>query len=177
MAQRPFLELPSTRAVNPNALPPDLTEFYARHEGVGLESDWQEYPIAICALSEVARVQWKDLGLVADVPEGWEEFVGFRIGSDGYFGKIVYVLDAPSCPRGSIFVIGSGILTTVGGEGPYALETSLVLASSFAGWLTHLERWAWLEPAIHGTENEISKEQQEDLSRYYLTLNPASATS
>lgn len=176
MAPRPFVTLPTPRAVNPNALPADLAAFYTESEGVGLESGWPEYPIRICTLAEVQRVRWNDVSAI-EVPEGWEDFDAFRIGSDGYFGEIVYVLGAPCCPRGSILVIGSGILPTLGGEDPYALEGSLVLASSFKSWLAHLERWAWLEPRITGTEGEISDEEREELYQYYLRLNPASAPS
>jgi hypothetical protein len=80
----------------------------------------------------------------------------------------VYVLDAPSCPPGSIFAIGRD-MAGPGGSGPYALEGSLVLAASFREWLAHLERWGWVEYAVAGWE---APPDPQEVERYYLALNP-----
>jgi hypothetical protein len=121
-------------------------------------------------LDEVKRVGWKDLRVVGDVPEGWERFAAFRIGMGRYFEELLYVLEAPSCSRGSILTIG-GMVPGPGGEGPASLETSLVLARSFRDWLTRLEQCGWVEYAVAGIRSVPEREQQE-LCRYYLALNP-----
>ncbi|MBX9582294.1 MAG: hypothetical protein K2X87_18480 [Gemmataceae bacterium] len=149
-------------------LPADLAEFYARYEGVGLESSWDR-PVRLSKLDEVSRVGWKDVDPVSDIPEGWEHFSAFRIGSGMFFEKVVYVLDAPSCPPGSILAIGSA--AGPGGDGPYAIESSLVLGVTFADWLAHLERWGWWEPAIGGGR-ELTEPEERELRQYYRSLNP-----
>jgi hypothetical protein len=108
--------------------------------------------------------------LVADVPEGWEGFAAFRIGVGRFFEEIVYILDAPSCPPGSILAMG-GNLFAVGGDGPYVLDASLVLAATFPGWLAHLECWGWAEPAI-APAWELKEQEWQELNHYYLPLNP-----
>jgi hypothetical protein len=169
---KPFFTLAAPRAVNRPELPPDLAEFYARHEGVGLESS-PNRTVRLCRLGEAARVGWKDLRIFAPgdaVPEGWEGFAAFRIGMGMFFEEIVYALDAPACPPGSILAIG-GLASGPGGQGPASLESSLVLAASFRDWLTHLERWEWVEYAVAGIGN-LPEPQQQELVRYYLSLNP-----
>jgi hypothetical protein len=148
-----------------------LAEFYAWHEGIGLDSDPYR-TVRLCKLDEVARIRWKDLGLPGadEVPEGWEGFAAFRVGMGMFFEEIVYVLDAPSCPPGSVLAIGRDVCGP-GGEGPYALESSLVLAASFPDWLAHLERWGWVESAVAGC-GDLSECQQQELRQYYLALNP-----
>ena len=42
MDRKPFVPHPALRAVSPSDLPPDLAEFYARHEGVRRDSEWRE---------------------------------------------------------------------------------------------------------------------------------------
>jgi hypothetical protein len=168
VALKPFFQLSAPRPVS--GLPSDLAEFYALHEGVGQEGSWQDYPVRLCKLDEVERIDWNGLGLVSDVPEGWEMFSGFRIGAGEFFDKVVYVLRAPSCPEGSIFAIGTD-MAGPGGDGPFKLESSLVLARSFSGWLRHLSRWNWIEPAIAGTE-ELSEQERQELRDYYFSHNP-----
>src|SRR5262249_19706063 len=124
MDLKPFVHLAEPRAVNRSELPPDLAEFYTTHEGVGLESS-PDRAVRLCKLDEVTRVGWKDLRLVGDVPEGWEGFAAFRIGMGMFFEEIVYILDAPSCPAGSILALGRD-LAGPGGAGPFSLESSLV---------------------------------------------------
>jgi hypothetical protein len=169
MAPKPFIRLAARRVVNRPDLPADLAEFYAWNEGVGLESDCAHYPVRLCKLDEVVCGGWKDLDLGDDIPEGWEEFAGCRIGI-GMFSmeEIVRVLNAPSCPSGSILAIGRDVAGP-GGDGPYALESSLVLATSFPDWLAHLERWGWVEHAVAGWEAQVDIQE---IDRYYLALNP-----
>lgn len=169
MDLKPFVRLVASRTVSRPELPPDLAEFYAWHEGVGLEGG-PDRTVRLCRLDEVARIGWKDLLLVCDVPEGWERLAAFRIGMGMFFEEIVYVLDAPSCPPGSILALG-GVAPGPGGRGPYALESSLVLAASFRDWLTHLERCEWVEYAVAGI-GDLPERQQQELCRYYLALNP-----
>jgi hypothetical protein len=57
-----------------------------------------------------------------------------------------------------------------GGDGPFRMESTLVLAASFPEWLTHLERWGWVEHALGGFERP--SESQQEVFQYYLALNP-----
>ncbi len=171
MDKRPFIQLSAPRIVNRPDLPPDLAEFYTRHEGVGVDSP-ADRTVRLCKLEEVARFGWKDLHSLFgdDTPEGWEGFAAFLIGIGISFEKIVYVLDAPSCPAGSIVAIG-GLAPGPGGKGPAAMARSLVLATSFRDWLAYLERWEWVDYAIDGC-GDLPEEQQQELERYLLALNP-----
>jgi hypothetical protein len=76
----------------------------------------------------------------------------------------------PSCPPGSVLAIGRD-LAGPGGDGPFRMESTLVLAASFPEWLTHLERWGWVECALGGVEH-VSVSQEQEVFRYYLALNP-----
>jgi hypothetical protein len=177
MDLKPFVRLPAPRAVNRPELPPDLTEFYAEHEGIGLESS-SDYPVRLCRLDEVDRIGWKDLlsfsASADDVPEGWRGLAGFLIGVGTFGEEILYVLDAPCCPAGSILALG-GLAPGPGGTGPYTLEQSLVLAVSFRGWLAHLERCGWVEYAVTGVR-DLPEPQQEEVCQHYLALNPSMNT-
>src|SRR5581483_10597425 len=118
MGKKPFIRLPCPRAVDQHNLPTDLAGFYSEHEGVGLESS-SDYIVKLCRLDQVSNVGWEDLFPSTDVPDGWEKFTALLVGRGMFFEEIVYVLDAPSCPPGSILAIG-GSLVGVGGTGPYA---------------------------------------------------------
>jgi hypothetical protein len=174
MDLKPFIQLPARRMVNRPEFPPDLSEFYAEHEGIGLERS-PEYPLRLCRLDEVKRIGWKGLRSLwasADhVPEGWNGFAGFWIGLGSFGEEIVYVLDAPCCPTGSILALG-GCAPGPGGTGPYCLEASLVLALSLQGWLAHLKRWDWVAYVVAGA-GDLPRPQQDELTRYYLVLNPS----
>jgi len=168
MTLRPFVQLAAARAVDRNKLPADLAEFYAAHEGVGLESS-SDRPVRLCRLEEVAQVGWNDLWPACGAPEGWERFAAFRVGMGMFGDTIVYVLNAPSCPTGSILALGRD-LAGPGGVGPFSLESSLVLATSFPAWLAHLGRWGWVEHAVAGWE---APPDPQEVVQYYLALNPS----
>jgi hypothetical protein len=172
MYPKPFDQLAVPREVVRCGLPPDLADFYAHNEGVGLEAELT-YPVRFCKLDEVARIGWRDLDIIGadEVPEGWEDFDGLRIGKGVFFEEIVYVLKAPSCQPGSILAIG-GLAPGPGGKSAVALDSSLVLAENFPQWLAHLERWGWVEPSVIGI-NDLSRAEQEEICRYYLALNPS----
>jgi hypothetical protein len=168
MTLKPFVDLAAPRVVKRSELPPDLAKFYARHEGVGLDSS-TDRPVRLCRLEEVALIRWKDFCTPSDdVPEGWEGFTALRIGVGMFGDEILYVLNAPSCPLGSVLAIGRD-LAGPGGVGPFSLESSLVLAASFPEWLAHLERWGWVEYAVAGWEAPTDRQAVE---QYYLALNP-----
>jgi hypothetical protein len=168
MDLKPFVRLTQPRAVNRPELPPDLAEFYAGHEGVGLESS-ADRPVRLCRLEEVALTRWKDIFATPDdIPEGWEEFAALRVGVGMFGDEILYVLNAPSCPLGSVLAIGHD-LAGPGGDGPFRLESSLVLAEDFSGWLSHLERWGWVEYAVAGWE---APPDPQEIDRYYCAFNP-----
>jgi len=175
MDLKPFVQLAAPRTVHQPELPPDLAEFYARHEGVGLESRWDR-TVRLCRLDEVVRIGWKNLhtAFADEIPKAWEGFAAFRIGMGTFFEEIVYVLNAISCPSGSILEIG-GLSPGPGGKGPTSLESSLVLAASFREWLIHLEHWGWVEYAVAGI-GDLPEQQQQELIRYYLSLNPGMNT-
>jgi hypothetical protein len=171
MDLKPFLLLKAPRAVNRPELPPDLAEFYAEHEGIGLESSKDDYPVRLCRLDQVARFAWKDLRIAyarPDAPEGWEGFAAYLLGVGMFGDEILYVLDAPCCPPGSVLAIGRD-MGGPGGVGPFSLEPSLVLAESFPAWLAHLERWGWVEYVVAGGD---APPDPQEVERYYLGLNP-----
>jgi len=169
MDTKPFVRLAEPRVVNCPWLPPDLAEFYSQHEGVGLESSLDR-SVRLCRLEEVAHIRWKDLFTTSDdIPEGWKGFTALRIGVGIFGDEILYVLNAPSCPLGSVLAIGRD-LAGPGGDGPFRMESTLVLAASFPEWLTHLERWGWVEHALGAFER--SSESQQEVFQYYLALNP-----
>ena len=174
MNRKPFVRLAARRTLNRVELPFDLAAFYAVHEGVGLDSDYDHYPVRLCKLDEVARGGWTDFRKGDELPEGWEGFDACQVGIGMFFEQIVYVLDAPSCPRGSILAIGN--VAGPGGTGPYALESTLVLATSFPHWLTHLERWGWVEWAVASSEPPPEPPPKREVIEYYLALNPNAHT-
>jgi hypothetical protein len=89
-----------------------------------------------------------------------------------FFDEILYVLDAPVCPTGSILTIGVDVAGP-GGSGSVVFEPSLVLASGFAEWLRHLEECGWVEYGfVPGALVELSGAEQRHHLRYYQTLNP-----
>ena len=178
MDPKPFIRLTAQRVVDRPELPPDLARFYAKNEGVGLESSPKRV-VRLCRLNEVALIGWPNLHILGaddeDDEQGWEEFTAFRIGVSSFFDEIVYVLDAPSCPRGAILTLGVDVAGP-GGAGPAALEPSLVLAASFPEWLRHLERMGWVEYGlVPGCIGELPAQEQTKLRRYYRALNPQMA--
>lgn len=163
----PFVRLPTARAVNRPELSADLADFYARHEGVGLESS-PDRPVRLCTLDEVTLVRWDGLLTGSPTPEGWEGFAAFRIGMGMFFDEILCVLAAPSCPPGAVLAVGYD-LGGPGGDGPFRLEGSLVLAASFPAWLSHLEQWGWVEYAVAGWD---PPPEPGEIQHYYRALNP-----
>jgi hypothetical protein len=101
----PFRRLAAPREVD-HRLPSVLADFYAWHEGVGLDSGSDRF-VRLCTLGEVVRVGWNDVGLVGDVPVSWGRFAALQIGLGMQGERIVYVLDAPSCSPGSVLAIGT----------------------------------------------------------------------
>lgn len=172
MDQNPSVRFTSQRSVEGLGLPKDLAQFYAENEGVGLESS-PDRLVRLCRLDEVARIGWSDLHIFgADTCPGWEQFAAYRIGVSSFFDEILYVLDAPSCPAGSILTIGVDV-TGPGGSGSEALEPSLVLAPGFAEWLRHLEECAWVEYGlVPGGLDRLPEAEQRYHRRYYQALNP-----
>jgi hypothetical protein len=164
MDPRPFVRLPTPRAVDRPDLPPDLVGFYAWHEGAGPDDpdgDRGLYRIIrLCELAEVARIGWEGLGLATDTPEGWERFSAFRLGTGSFFSQIVYAVSAPICPPGAILAIGGGVV-----------ELPTVLGATFPDWLAHLERCGWAEPMIE-SYRDFTAEERAELYRYYRALNP-----
>src|ERR1041384_6141668 len=93
----PFKRLTRRRAIRRPELPRNVTEFYAKHEGVGLESS-QKRAIRLCKLSEIEHVGCRDImSLGPDVSGGWENFEGLRLGTTSCFDDVVYVTSAPVC--------------------------------------------------------------------------------
>jgi hypothetical protein len=168
MDLKPFVQLAAPRVVNRPELPPELAEFYSGYEGVGLGSS-TDRPVRLCRLEELALLRSNDLFTLEDgVPEGWEGFAAVRVGVGMFGDQILYVIHAPSCPPGSILAIGRD-LAGPGGDGPFRMASTLVLAESFPGWLAHLERWGWVEYAVAGW---VAPPDPQAITRYYLALNP-----
>ncbi len=167
MGPKPFVRLATPREVN-RELPQELAQFYSEYEAIEFEGlDYGS--LYLYPLHRVKR--WKGLDLYGDVPEGWEEFDGFRIGGSCSGARIVYVLSAPNCQTGAILAIG-GDLDWVGGVGPYAMGNCLVLGATFFDWLRHLEEWDWWEYGVGYCIPELSVARRRKLRASYLALNP-----
>lgn len=169
----PYRRLVVLREVPDRRLPDDLRRFYARNEGVGLDSD-PERIVRLCKLAKVKAVRWADLHIFGkhQPGRGWKEFAGYRIGVSSFFDEIIYVLKAPVCAGGSILTLGPDVAGP-GGIGPLTIEPSLVLSPSFDGWLRNMERARWREYGLApGDLRELPKSQQDELLRYYKGLNP-----
>lgn len=155
-----------------SGLPRDLTEFYSRNEGIGLESN-PDRIVRLCMHEEVVRMTWPDIPIFGaeDCP-GWEDFEGFLIGVSAYHDYIYLVQQAPCCSAGAILTLGPGVAGP-GGQGPYKLEPSLVLAANFHEWLAHLERYDWFEYGLAPGEiwDKLVADQAA-LCAYYKALNP-----
>ncbi len=164
---RPYERLPARRAV-PCDWPADLADFYATHEGVGLESTF-ERSVRLCRLDEVQRVTVADMQHFCGDDPAWASFAGFLIGSSPYLDQVVYALSAPVCLRGTIMAFGYD-LAGPGGQGEAACEPSLVLAETFADWLARLEQF-------NGDELGFRPGAIEDPAQraYFRRLNPAIA--
>lgn len=162
---RPFVRLPERRAV-PIDWPADLADFYATHEGVGLEST-PERSVRLCRLDEVQRVIVADMRHFCGDDPAWANFAGYQIGFSPFFDRVVYVLSAPVCQRGAILVFGYDIAGP-GGFGSAVLEGELLLAETLANWLAHLEQCGWDEPGFYPGSIE-----EPMVRAYYRRLNPA----
>jgi len=173
MDLKPFRHLAPRKAAALAALPEDLAAFYSRHEGVGLESS-PDYMIRLCELREVRQIAWKDLHVVGTFEPPWRDFSAIRIGISCFFDEILYVLECPAAPRGSILAIGPDMTNGPGGTGPELCEMSLVLAPTFPEWLTHIESLGWNEPGIGCSEIDFDDAQTARLKAYYGALNPHS---
>ncbi|MFL5339920.1 MAG: hypothetical protein ACJ8F7_07205 [Gemmataceae bacterium] len=173
MDQKPFVRLTAPRIVEQLGLPTDLAQFYSENEGVGGESSADRI-VRLCRLNEVARIVWREVHIfgVDDFP-GWEQFAAYRVGISLFLDEIVYVLNAPVCPAGSILTIGIDVAGP-GGSGSATLEPSLVLASSFAEWLKRLEACGWIEYGLGpGDLAKLPAAEERQHRRYYQALNPA----
>lgn len=171
--QKPFVPLPAPRVVDRSDLPLDLIAFYAQNEGVGLATDCDR-SVRLCRLDEIRAINgWQDLRRPSDCPPRWEQFRAVYFGISQFCGDmILYVLNAPSCPAGSILALGRDI-SGPGGEGPDVLETTVVLGRTFTEWLVHLEQVDWVELGLTpGCLANLSDAQQQKERRYYLSLNP-----
>lgn len=170
---KPFDKLPARRNINGAVLPVDLAEFYREYEGIGLKVH-PDNPVRLCTLEEVKQIRWSDLHIFGtDEPlAGWEQFSGYRVGISSFFDEIIYVLKAPSCPPGSMIVLGLDIMGP-GGDGPHVFECSLVLASSFENWIKRLEEKHWLELGLApGEVEKLQPAERAAAIAYYKSLNP-----
>jgi len=169
---KPFVRLMTPRMVKQFGLPSDLARFYSENEGVGRESSPSRF-VRLCRLDEVARIAWRDIHIFGtDEFLGWGQFAAYRIGISAFGDEIVYVLNAPVCPAGSILTIGVDVAGP-GGIGSATLEPSLVLASSFAEWLKRLETCGWSEYGLGpGDLAKLPAAEELQQRRYYQSLNP-----
>lgn len=170
--QKPFFPLPAPRAVSRSDLPSDLVAFYSRNEGVGLGTDCHR-SVRLCRLDEIRPIDgWHDLRRPAECPPGWERFRAIYVGVGQFGDAILYILNATSCPSGSILAIGWDVAGP-GGEGPDVLGSSVLLARTFADWIRHLEQVGWVEYGlVPGSLADLPETQQQEVRRYFLSLNP-----
>lgn len=170
-SHRPFEPLPAPRPIGRNDLPDDLAKFYAENEGNGLECS-PDNLVRLCRLSEVRKVTWRQVPIFGsqDVP-GWGNFEGYYIGISSFGDRIYWAQSAPGCDRGAILTIGPDVAGP-GGRGSADFEPSLVLASSFASWLAHLERHGWVEYGlVPGEISQRPADERAELRAYFLVLN------
>lgn len=172
MEPKPFSELKAPRSIGRADLPADLVRFYERNEGVGLESRHKR-SVRLCRLAEVKAYAWRNVPIFgSDAIPGWEDFRGLYIGVSRYLDGIYSVRSAPCCPSGSILTFGPDVAGP-GGTGDHALDGTLVLASSFDEWLTHLARCDWFEYGLGpGAIWDLPRAEQSELRAYYRALNP-----
>lgn len=167
----PFYRLNQARTLE-GQLPEELAWFYRHHEGIGLESH-PDHLIRICKLHEVQRIKWKDLHVIGgqEMP-GWENFTAYRIGVSSYFDEIVFVVDSPACPSGSILVTGVDIIGP-GGQGPYIYSESLILARNMQEWIRSLQETNWNYIALHpGEYPQLPPSDRKDIGDHLRSLNP-----
>ncbi len=88
-----------------------------------------------------------------------------------FFEEIIYVLNAPICMAGSIMVVG-GQTIGPGGFGPFILERTLIVASTFSHWIARLKKSQWIEPCISGLGDYSEKDQQQ-IIQFYIEMNPS----
>jgi len=168
---KPYHPLANARDVE--NVPSMLQRFYAANDGVGLESP-PDRPIRLCHLEEAVPVQWSDLHIVGKYPpeSGWEEFSGYRIGVSNFLDEIILLLKSRVCPPGSIITLGPDVAGP-GGDGPYTLEYSLVLASDFDSWLDRLEQDNWKEYGLGpGEIADLPRPRALSLKQHFHRLNP-----
>ncbi len=167
----------SPRTALPGWLPADLMDFYAHHEGVGLDAS-ADHPIRIGRLVEAAPVVMHDLHLYDDFPlnGGWDRFTGIRIGLGCFFEELIYVTQAPVCQPGSIMAFGSDGIEGPGGIGcDDDPEMSLVLAASFGEWIARLRIDNWDEIGlVPGELDRLPAERAAQLRTRLAELNPRS---
>ncbi len=166
-----FRRLPLRRVFHKPDWPRDLVEFYASHEGNGLELG-PEVCVRLCKLHEVELVACRDILVLAMEPPGWHDFSGYAIGISPFFDRIVYVTAAPVCKAGSILLLGPDV-SGPGGDGHARYEPTLVIGRSLEQWLRHLEECDWTEWGIYpGGLDELPERRREAVARYYRELNP-----
>lgn len=170
----PFTLLKKSRRIDTDWVPPDLRDFYAAREGVGLESTADRL-VRLCKLSEVVRIGWADLHIFGGdkPPRGWKDFSAIRLGVSCFFDEIVWVLSAPSAPAGSIMTFGPDVAGP-GGTGKDAIEGSLLLSDDFDHWITRLARDGWTEYGlVPGSIKEEPAERQNEVRAHFRRLNPS----
>ena len=82
--------------------------------------------------------------------------------------EIVYVLSAPGIPRGSILMLGTGVVVGPAGTDPNGPEGAIVVAGSWDEWIDRMNR--------HGQwgDTGIGADRETELWRRLAELNPHS---
>jgi hypothetical protein len=96
------VRLAARRVVDREGWPADLAEFYAGHEGVGLDNK-DGHCIRMAKLAEVTTVGLKEIGFDELPHAGWASFSAFVIGASDCGDEILYVRSGPGIPAGSVF--------------------------------------------------------------------------
>ena len=167
-----YVRLALKRAAARSDLPEDLNQFYAAHEGMGL----QPQPGCVLQLAkydEVGVVGWEDLGVPEGLPDPrWKDFRAIRIGHDNSWDTIYYVRWAPGASAGSILAFGD-IADGPAGQDRGGTVGALVLAASFHDWINRMAR--------HGPDAsglffpiELPESAQDEIVAELAALNPYS---
>jgi len=154
---RPFTVLAKLRFVSPG-LPSDLTAWYSRHEGVGLDGSAM-HAVKLGKLAEVQPVHASDLASPSEAAEpGYEGFRGLRIAVGLSGVPIVYVLAGKLYRFGTVFAQENA--------------SRFVLDTSHVGWLARLARDEWFEWGLARDRwGELQKGKAQLLRRHFERLN------
>lgn len=155
---KPFTVLSKPRFVA-SGLPSDLSAWYARHEGVGVDGP-DIHDVKICKLAELKTIRAEGLaGVTAEGDQSWKGFQATRIAVGRNARDIHYVTAGTLMRFGSIFAfVATGLV---------------ILDVNLGGWLTRLARDEWIEWGLSpASMMSLPSGKRETLRRHFNRINP-----